>query len=191
MFRIVYLLFCRVRGLNVKWCTSVSMGIALKGRVENIEVGRKVSIGKNVEFKIRDNSRIILSDGVKIDDNVRLISANGSVLSIGAESKVMLGSIVNAGADIYIGARTGIAAYNMINSSQHITDAGSDWMDQGYMHDPIRINRDVHIGSHCTVLPGVKIDEGAIVTTHSVVNNDCKKKMVYAGIPARVIGVRS
>jgi len=189
MFKIVNL-YHMARGLSVRGCTFVGAGLILKGKSQNIKIGRRVSIGKNVELKIRDNSRIVLSDGAKIDDNVRLISANGSTLFIGPETKVMFCSIINAGANIYIGEKTGIAAYNMINSSQHITEASSAWMDQGYKHSPIRIGRDVLIGSHCSILPNVNIGNGAIITTHSVINNDCQKKMIYTGIPARVVGKR-
>jgi len=182
--------YYRLIGLRISNDVSIGSGFVLKGNYNNIEIGENVSIGKNVEFKIRDNSRIVLSDGVKVDDNVRLISANGSTLFIGLNTKIMFCSIINAGADIYIGENTGIAAHNMINSSQHLTEANTDWMSQGYKHSPIKIERDVHIGSHCSVLPGVNINNGAIITTHSVIKSDCQENMIYAGIPARVVGKR-
>lgn len=53
--------------------------------------------------------------------------------------------------------------------------------------DPIKIGKNVWIGSRATILSGVKINDGAIVAAGSVVNKDVPSNSVVAGVPARVI----
>lgn len=52
---------------------------------------------------------------------------------------------------------------------------------------PIRIGKNVWIGANVTVVPGVKIGDGAIVAAGSVVTKDVPKNVVVAGVPAKII----
>lgn len=52
---------------------------------------------------------------------------------------------------------------------------------------PIVIGKNVWIGSHATVTPGVTIGDGAIVAAGAVVTRDVPANTVAAGVPARVI----
>jgi acetyltransferase-like isoleucine patch superfamily enzyme len=52
---------------------------------------------------------------------------------------------------------------------------------------PIHIGKKVWLGSNVTVLPGVKIGDGAIVAAGAVVTKDVPVNSTVAGIPARVI----
>lgn len=51
----------------------------------------------------------------------------------------------------------------------------------------IEIGNDVWIGSHCVILSGVKIGDGAIIAANSVVNNDVPPYAIVGGVPAKVI----
>lgn len=51
----------------------------------------------------------------------------------------------------------------------------------------IEIGDDVLIGANTTVLPGVKIGDGATVSAHSLVNRDVKEDETVGGIPAKPI----
>ncbi len=51
----------------------------------------------------------------------------------------------------------------------------------------VKIGNDVWIGSNSTILPGVAINDGAIVGAGSVVTKDVPKNAVVAGNPAKVI----
>ena len=55
---------------------------------------------------------------------------------------------------------------------------------------PVVIGRDVVVGAGCTVLPGVVIGDGAVVSAHSLVNKDVPAGAVVGGVPARVIKER-
>lgn len=52
---------------------------------------------------------------------------------------------------------------------------------------PVVIERNVWIGEKATILPGVKIGEGAIIAANAVVTRDIPPFSVAAGCPARVI----
>src|SRR5262249_538824 len=52
---------------------------------------------------------------------------------------------------------------------------------------PVRVGRNVWIGFHACVRPGVTIGDGAVVGARSVVAQDVPPYAVVAGNPARVI----
>ena len=52
---------------------------------------------------------------------------------------------------------------------------------------PIRIGKNVWIGSDCTILPGVTIGDNAVIGAGSVVTKDVPENMVAVGSPAKVI----
>ncbi|HAX73748.1 MAG TPA: acetyltransferase [Firmicutes bacterium] len=54
---------------------------------------------------------------------------------------------------------------------------------------PITIGNHVWIGSNATVLPGVKIGNGAIIAAGAVVAKDVPDNVIVGGVPAKVIKV--
>ncbi len=52
------------------------------------------------------------------------------------------------------------------------------------------IGNDVWIGQNSTILPGVKIGDGAIIGTKSVVGSDVEPYSIVAGNPAKIIRKR-
>jgi acetyltransferase-like isoleucine patch superfamily enzyme len=50
---------------------------------------------------------------------------------------------------------------------------------------PVVVGRDVVIGTHTVVLPGVVIGDGAVVSAQSLVNSDVPPGAVVGGVPAR------
>lgn len=61
---------------------------------------------------------------------------------------------------------------------------------QGRPTAPIRVEDDVWIGAHSTVVAGVTIGRGAVVGANSVVTRDVEPLAIVAGVPARQIGRR-
>jgi maltose O-acetyltransferase len=44
------------------------------------------------------------------------------------------------------------------------------------------------LGARSTILPGVTVGEGAVISAGAVVTRDCKPFAIYAGVPARLVG---
>jgi acetyltransferase-like isoleucine patch superfamily enzyme len=52
---------------------------------------------------------------------------------------------------------------------------------------PIVIGREVWLGASVTVVPGVTIEDGAIVGAGAVVTRDVPANAIVAGVPAKLI----
>jgi acetyltransferase-like isoleucine patch superfamily enzyme len=52
---------------------------------------------------------------------------------------------------------------------------------------PVRIGRDVMVGANSTILAGVEIGDGAVVSACSLVNRDVPPGAFAAGVPAKII----
>lgn len=52
---------------------------------------------------------------------------------------------------------------------------------------PIKIGDNVWIGSNATILPGITIEDGAIIGANSVVTKNVPKNCIVAGVPAKII----
>lgn len=60
--------------------------------------------------------------------------------------------------------------------------------DRGAMFPaPIRLGKNVWVGSNSTILQGVTVGDNAIIAAGSVVTKDVPANMVVGGVPARYI----
>jgi virginiamycin A acetyltransferase len=64
------------------------------------------------------------------------------------------------------------------------------WANEKVSKGNIILNNDVWIGTHCIILTGVTIRNGAIVAANSVVTKDVPPYGIMAGSPAKLIGYR-
>ncbi len=62
---------------------------------------------------------------------------------------------------------------------------------QGRREKDIVIGNDVWIGANSVVLSGVKINNGAIIASGSVVTKEVPENAIYGGIPAKLIKYRN
>ncbi|OPZ73935.1 MAG: Galactoside O-acetyltransferase [Firmicutes bacterium ADurb.Bin456] len=79
---------------------------------------------------------------------------------------------------IFIGDNT-IIGYN-------VTVLTHEFLVREYRKGPVEIGAGVLIGSNATILPGVRIGDGAVVGAGSLVNRDIPPGALAAGVPARV-----
>lgn len=52
---------------------------------------------------------------------------------------------------------------------------------------PIKIGKNVWVGSNTTIVPGVSIGDGSIIAAGAVVTKDVPENVVAAGVPAKII----
>lgn len=110
----------------------------------------------------------------------------------------------DCGLNIFIGRNV------FINSGCHFQDQGGIYINDGALigsqvviatinHDlmpehrsdnlpsPVHIGRNVWIGSHATILPGVSIGDNAVVAAGAVVTKDVEPNSIVGGVPAKVL----
>lgn len=96
------------------------------------------------------------------------------------------GSSITIGEDCLISQQCSIVAINHASGrDQNINQQGCDTTRVGVV-----IEDDVWLGAGVVVLPGVAINEGAIVGANSTVICDIPPYEIWVGCPARKIGIR-
>ncbi|MCD6289711.1 MAG: acyltransferase [Anaerolineae bacterium] len=79
--------------------------------------------------------------------------------------------------EISIGSNT-IIGYNT-------TILGHEYLLNEWRHGPVVIGDNVTIGANCTILPGVIVGDGAVVSAMSLVNRDVPPGAWVGGVPIR------
>lgn len=140
---------------------------------------RKISIGNNVRI---DDFCVISAGhgGIYIGNNIHL-AVYSSI--IGAE-KVVISDFAN------ISSRVSIYSSSDDYSGTTMTNPMIPDEFKSVTHAPVYIGRHVIIGSGSIVLPNVTLEEGVAIGSLSLVNRDCARFSVYAGIPVKKIKER-
>jgi acetyltransferase-like isoleucine patch superfamily enzyme len=155
-----------------------------------IRIGPGVVLRRNVELRAHRGATIEIGRGSRIDRDVRMLATNGATLRLQSEVRVGLGCVMNGGDDLEIGERSLCSGYVYLQTSQHRHEGGTDIQSQGYDHAPIVLGRDVWLGAHVVVMPGVTVADGAVVGSNAVVVGDVAAGAVVVGVPAREVRSR-
>lgn len=112
---------------------------------------------------------------------------NGRNVSIGDRVVMNRGVLLDGrGGRLVIGNDVDIAQETNIWTLEH--DVHSDThADKG---GDVTIEDHVWIASRVTILPGVRIGQGAVVASNSVVTRDVPPMAIVGGVPAKIIGQR-
>src|SRR5262245_52972459 len=148
-------------------------------------------LGKGVAAYSRPGyGRLVIGKFAHIGDHTALRAHEGT-LRIG--DKAVLGARVTVNSYLHVE----IGATSLIGDDAYICDFDHRYgqldqpiKDQGIVKAPVRIGRDVWLGTKATVLRGVDIGEGCVVGAGSVVTRDLPPHSVAAGTPARVLKSR-
>lgn len=157
--------------------------------------------------------------GVRISDSVLVFGYRPGLFAAGNGAQIREGSVLAFGDDsngygrIEIGENSWIGQYNNLRAgsgdinigrnclisqfcsivaSNHAHAPGQPIQSQGadLRRRGVVIGDDVWLGSGCAILPGTRIGDGAIVGANAVVTSDVPANEIWAGAPARKIGVR-
>ncbi|WP_346345140.1 CatB-related O-acetyltransferase [Mucilaginibacter sp. dw_454] len=147
-------------------------------KITDIEIGKGCSIGiNNVIFCTNEQnkgtrSKLKIGDGTSLGE-MNSIRASGGEVIIG--KNCLISQFVNI-----------IGSNHSINKNETIKDQLWDDIKTGVV-----IGNDVWIGCGSTILPGVKIGDGAIVAAGSVVTKDVAPYTIIGGVPASFIKNRT
>jgi len=166
--------------------SSVIKILALRIRGYNIDFNVVLS-GNNVFFQ-SIKSAINISSGTTLGKNTRITGGGTGKIYIRKNVLIDDSTFVMAQKKIEIGDNTAIAAFCFITDFNHgFNDKSLSVLKQGYETNPVSIGKAVWIGTHCIILPGVKIGDGAVIGAGSVVTHDIPENSLAVGNPARVI----
>lgn len=96
-----------------------------------------------------------------------------------------LGKYVDVGSFTYINAHFGVEIADNAQIGSHCSIYSHSTIDK--RQGKVVIKKNVQIGTHSTIMPGVTIGENAIVGAYSFVKDDIPANTLSLGIPAKVV----
>ncbi|MGX9727400.1 MAG: acyltransferase [Candidatus Electronema sp. VV] len=145
--------------------------LSFRGEEEqSIRLGSNVLIGRYSQVRARGGE-------IQVADNVSI----GAFCYLGTASKLMVGEHSLLGGNCFIGGiQHGFSDPGRPIAEQDLVDRGG-----------IVIGRDVWVGAHAFVNDGVRIGDGAVIGASAVVTKDIPPFAIAAGVPAKIIGMRT
>ena len=124
----------------------------------------------------------------KVDDSFRCFlpcyTECGINIKLGKNVFINSGCCFQDHAGIEIGEGTLIGHQVVIATLNHAQDPLSR---ADMFPKPVKIGKNVWIGAHATILPGVTIGDNAIIAAGAVVTKDVENNAVAGGVPAKKI----
>ena len=152
----------------------------------NVLVSRKASI--------YGASSISLGSNVRIDDFCILSGtiSIGNYIHIAAYSALYGGIAgINIADFSNLSSRITIYALSDDYSGESMTNPMVPEEYKKIQHSKVQIHRHTIIGSGSIILPGISLGEGCSIGALSMVNHDLPEWSICAGIPAKVLRLRS
>ncbi len=172
----------------------VSRGTRLKfGRGSGIDLARGSFlllgfanfIATPCSMHLGRNARISVCGTVQINRGVRVFVHDGAHLELAERTCVNDCATITCFERITIGARCAISwNTNILDANVHQLVADGKPRPRSR---PVIIGDDVWIGTGAVILPGVTVNDGAVVAAGSVVTTDVPGRATVAGNPARIV----
>lgn len=156
---------------------------------KDIRVSQRTIIQSFKSIKTTDNGKIIIGENCFIENDA-LIYAKKGLITIGDNVYIGKGTYIVSQQSIEIGNDCQIAAYCIIRDSNHGFKKNQLIRNQKDTIQNLVIGSDVWIGSHVSITPGAKLNNGVVIGTHSVVNKEIDEYGIAVGIPAIIIKYR-
>jgi acetyltransferase-like isoleucine patch superfamily enzyme len=160
----------------------------------NLTLGANVFIGDRVTiFQVKNSGSVELGDRVRLHNDTCIETGDGGSLKIGPNTHIQPRCQLSAykGA-IQIGSGVQIAPNCAFYPYDHGIAPSQLIKDQPLQtKGGIIVDDDAWLGFGVIVLDGVRIGKGAVVGAGAVVTHDIPDGAIAAGVPARVINMRS
>ena len=137
---------------------------------QKMQLGRDVRMAPNSSF--RNGERIDLGDQVQIGEYSALWAGRSA-------------------AWIRVGARTTFGPGCFVTAADYGLAAGVAITDQDMIEREVIIGSDCWIGTKTVITAGVTLGAGCVIGAGSVVTRDIPAGAIAAGVPAKVIRMRS
>lgn len=143
--------------------------------VDAIQLGQGVRVYAFTEVLVQRHARHSPVEG-------GLVLGDAVVISTGCNIRA-------AGGVIRVGDRSGIGQHCVLVGANHRIEPGvprfhTPWDD---VKCGVEIGANVWIGANCTVLPGARIGDNAVIAAGSVVRGEVPAGELWGGVPARYI----
>ncbi len=134
------------------------------------------------------NSTIRLGDGCRLQKGTVLTASSASTMSIGSGTVFGPYCVIYSRAALHIGKNVMLGPKCSVMAETH----GTEQSDVPYQLQPqrgtgIRIEDNVWLGAHVSVIDGITIGTGSIVSTGSTVLRNVPPYSLVAGVPGRVV----
>jgi acetyltransferase-like isoleucine patch superfamily enzyme len=108
---------------------------------------------------------------------------------------ITIGDWSTIGDTAFLDGRSGLVIGDCVNLGSHVSiytrQHDPDDPDFAEVGAPVTVGNYAWLASHCIVLPGVTIGEGAVVAAGAVVSRDVAPYTMVGGVPARYIKDRN
>ena len=98
-------------------------------------------------------------------------------------TNLKLGKNFDIGTFTYINSRYGVEISDNVQIGSHCAIYSDSTIDS--KKGRVILERNCKIGTHSTIMPGVRIGENSIVGAYSFVNKNIPKNQVWVGVPAK------
>lgn len=149
------------------------------GKASIIRSGSVIYSGVSIGDNFRSGHNVLIRENTEIGDNV-LVGTNSVI-----DGDCKIGNNVSMQTGVYITKYTTIED-NVFLGPLCVT-TNDKYMKYGATLKGPVIKQGARIGANSTIMPGISIGEGAIVSAGSVVTKDVPPHKVVIGVPARVV----
>jgi len=149
------------------------------GKASIIRSGSVIYSGVSIGDNFRSGHNVLIRENTEIGDDV-LVGTNSVI-----DGDCKIGNNVSMQTGVYITKYTTIED-NVFLGPLCVT-TNDKYMKYGATLKGPVIKQGARIGANSTIMPGISIGEGAIVSAGSVVTKDVPPHKVVIGVPARVV----
>lgn len=175
---IYYSLLCRLRGQK-------------KSLLPKVSIGKKLICESNVEINTYFGGTVTIGDYCELRSGCKLLTYGGNI-TLGHHCSVNPYTLLYGQGNLTIGNYVRIATQCVLIPSNHnFSDPDTPIIFQGLTNNGIKIEDDVWLGCGVRVLDGVIIAKGCIIGAGSVVTKSTIPYGIYAGVPAKLIKMRT